>query len=193
VRAKEIFVPKSMTFSLLEPSTCFDTPVARLPLRVALAFPHCALALGIAQGAMDDLSTLSVTKRASMNPTATLSSDPVFRFELGRQTMRLAAAKALMEQRARECWQAGEEHRTLTPQEILTTRLMAHHITEECVKIVDWAYTTAGSSSIYDSSSLQVRFRDIHVATQHASCHTDPYRLLGALALGEQLTPQELF
>jgi hypothetical protein len=117
----------------------------------------------------------------------------VFRFELGRQTMRLDAARALMQQRAEECWTAGEAHRDLTPHEILTTRLMANHITEECVKIVDWAYTTAGSSSVYDGSSLQVRFRDIHVATQHASCHTDPYRLLGALALGEQLSPQELF
>jgi alkylation response protein AidB-like acyl-CoA dehydrogenase len=193
VRAKDVFVPKSRTFSLMAPSTCFDTPVARLPLRVALAFPHCALALGIGQGALDDIASLSLTKRASMNPAATLSSDPVFRFELGRQTMRLDAARALMQQRAEECWTAGEAHRELTPQEILTTRLMANHITEECVKIVDWAYTTAGSSSVYDGSSLQVRFRDIHVATQHASCHTDPYRLLGALALGEQLSPQELF
>jgi alkylation response protein AidB-like acyl-CoA dehydrogenase len=194
VRAKDVFVPKSRTFSLMAPpATCFDTPVARLPLRVALAFPHCALALGIAQGAIDDITALAATKRAAMNPTATLSGEPVFRFELGRHIMRLTAAKALVDLRAQECWKAGEERRELTPNEILTTRLMANHVTDECVKIVDWAYTTAGSSSVYDTSSLQVRFRDIHVATQHASCHTDPYRLLAAVALGEQLTPQELF
>src|SRR5690606_23631686 len=35
VRVRDVFVPKSRTFSLLAPSTCFDTPVARLPLRVA--------------------------------------------------------------------------------------------------------------------------------------------------------------
>ena len=193
VRVKEVFVPKSRTFSLQAPSTCFDTPVARLPLRVALSFPHCALALGIAQGALDDMAALAKTKRPAMNPRSTLSADPVFRDELGRRVMRLAAAKALMDQRARECWDAGTARRDLTPHEILTTRLMANFITEHCVEIVNWAYTTAGSSSVYDSSSLQVRFRDIHVATQHASCHADPYRLLGAAALGEELTPQELF
>jgi alkylation response protein AidB-like acyl-CoA dehydrogenase len=193
VRAKDVFVPKAMTFSLLAPSTCFDTPVARLPLRVALAFPHCALALGIAQGALDDVTALSATKRATMNPAAVLSDDPIFRFELGRQVMRLTAARALMDVKAMECWKAGEERRALTPHEILTTRLMAHHVTGECVTIVDWAYTTAGSASVYDGSSLQMRFRDIHVATQHASCHSDPYRLLAAAALGEPLTPHELF
>lgn len=193
VRVKDVFVPRSRTFSLLAPSTCFDTPVARLPLRVALSFPHCALALGIAQGAIEDVVALAKTKRHAMTPAVAIAEDPVFRFELGRQTMRLAAARALMDEKARECWKAGEERRELTPHEILTARLMANHITEECVRIVDWAYTTAGSSSVYDTSSLQVRFRDIHVATQHASCHTDPYRLLGAVALGEGLTPEELF
>jgi hypothetical protein len=38
-----------------------------------------------------------------------------------------------------------------------------------------------------------MRLRDIHVAKQHASCSTDAYRLLGAVMLGETLTPRELF
>lgn len=193
VRVKDVFVPKEMTFDLMAPATCFDTAVARLPLRVALSFPHCALALGIAQGALDDIAGLAKTKRASMNPSATLSEDPIFRFELGRQAMRLAAARDMMDRKAQECTDVGEAYGELTPQQILTTRLMANHITEECVKIVDWAFTKAGSSSVYDSSSLQMRFRDIHVATQHASCHTDPYSLLGAVVLGEELSPAELF
>lgn len=90
-------------------------------------------------------------------------------------------------------WQVGAEKRDLTPREVLTARLMANHITSECVAIVDWAYTRAGSSAVYDGSSLQVRFRDIHVATQHASCHTDAYRNLAAAMLGVELTPRELF
>lgn len=193
VKVKDVFVPTAMTFNLMAPSTCFDTPVARLPLRVALSFPHCALALGIAQGAIDDLTELAKTKRASMNPAALMGDDIAFRHDLGRRTVQLAAAKAMLDRFADECWAAGEARRELAPQQILTTRLMANYITSECVEIVDWAYTAGGSSSVFDGSSLQTRFRDIHVATQHASCHADAYRLLGAVMLGEELTPQQLF
>lgn len=67
----------------------------------------------------------------------------------------------------------------------------AHH--GERTAIVDWAYTLEGSTPVYDGSSLQTRFRDIHVATQHAACHTDAYCRLGAAMLGVELTPHELF
>jgi alkylation response protein AidB-like acyl-CoA dehydrogenase len=193
VRVKDVFVPKVMTFDLLAPSTCYDTPAARLPLRVALSLPHCALALGMGQGALDDILELAKTKRASMNPKAYMREDPVFRNDLGRTVVRLTGLKAMLDQVTTECWKVGEERRELSPQQILTNRLMASYITEECVQIVSWAFTVAGSASVYDGSSLQMRLRDIHVAKQHASCHTDPYRVLGAVMLGETLTPRELF
>jgi len=193
VAARDVFVPKERTFSLLAPQTCFDTPAARLPLRVALSFSHCALALGIAQGALDDIVALAGKKAPSMNPHARLSEDTVFRHELGRNVLKLEAARSFLDQFTAKAWQAGVDKRELTPQEILTGRLMAGFITEQCTAIVDWAFTRAGSASVYDGSSLQMRLRDMHVATQHASCHTDPCRLLGAVMLGEQLTPRELF
>lgn len=193
VKVTDVFVPAAMTFDLLNAATCFDTPPARLPLRVALSFSHCALALGIGQGALDDLIELAKTKRASMNPKALLGDDPVFRENLGRRMVEIRAARAMLDQITSECWDAGVQRRQLSAQEILTARLSAHHITDACQKIVTWCYTAAGSAPVYDGSALQTRLRDIHVATQHASCHTDPYRLLGAVALGETLSARELF
>jgi hypothetical protein len=70
---------------------------------------------------------------------------------------------------------------------------MPGYITAEATKIVDAAHTYAGSSSVYSASSLQRRFRDIHVATQHIAATTEGYRLLGAAVLGEELSPGELF
>jgi alkylation response protein AidB-like acyl-CoA dehydrogenase len=193
VAAIEIFVPESKTFRLLTAQTCFDTPAARLPLRVALSFSHCALALGIAQGALEDIVTLSKTKTASMNPSQRLCDDVLFRHELGQMAVELEAAKSFLDQFTAKAWQAGADRRQLTAEEILTGRLMAGFITRQGTAIVDWAYTRGGSSSVYDGSSLQMRLRDIHVATQHASCHTDPYRLLGGALLGEELSAKELF
>jgi alkylation response protein AidB-like acyl-CoA dehydrogenase len=191
---RDVFVPDAMTYNLHgDIQCCYDIPAARLPLRVTLSFPHCAVAAGIAQGALDDVIALAKTKRASMNPKLVLGEDPVFRHELGRQVVRAQGAQAILRQIARDCWQAGAERRDLTPKEVLTARLMANFITNECKKVVDWAFTVVGSSSVYDGSSLQRRLRDIHIATQHTACHTDPYRNLGAAMLGVELTPRELF
>jgi alkylation response protein AidB-like acyl-CoA dehydrogenase len=190
---RDVFVPAEMTFNLHDMHCVYDVPAARLPLRVTLSFPHCAVATGLAEGAIDDLVELGKTKRASMNPNVLLSEDPVFRHELGKAVVRLEAVKAMTFKVAEQCWQAGVDRRELSPKEVLVARLMANFITSECTAIVDWAYTIAGSSSVYDTSSLQRRLRDIHVATQHASCHTDPYRNLGAVMMGVELSPRELF
>jgi alkylation response protein AidB-like acyl-CoA dehydrogenase len=193
VEITDKFVPFSRVIDYQNSTTVYDMPAARLPLRVALSFPHCAVALGIAQGALDDALELAKTKRSAMNPQALLGEDPVFRHELGEQSLRLRAAKSFLDLFTAEAWNAGEEHRALTPEEILTGRLMANFITTESIKVVDWAYTRFGSSSLYDGASLQYRLRDIHVASQHASCHTDGYRNLGAVLQGIKLTPAQLF
>ncbi|HEY0958883.1 MAG TPA: acyl-CoA dehydrogenase family protein [Novosphingobium sp.] len=193
IQMDDVFVSEAMTYNLHHMHCVYDIPAAHLPLRVTLSFPHCAVALGIAQGAIDDLVELGKTKRSSMNPKQLLSEDPVYRHEFGQMILRYEAANALLDQFTDRAWQAGVEGRELTPREILTCRLMANHITNECIAIVDWAYTRVGSSSLYDGSSLQTRFRDIHVASQHASCHTDAYRHLGAAMNGVELTPRELF
>jgi hypothetical protein len=105
----------------------------------------------------------------------------------------MTAVKAMLEQVTADMMKLAAQRIPLPPTETLIGRMMAGYITAECIKIVDWAYTIAGSSSVYNSSSLQRRMRDIHVATQHTACHTDPYRLLAATLLGEQLSPMELF
>lgn len=193
VEIKDAFVPSSRAYNLHDIQTCYDTPACRLPLRVALSFPHCALALGIAQGALDDGTVLAMTKTSSMNPRAKLCEDVMFQHELGRMTMRFDAAMAVLDKFSENCWQAGVDQRQLEPKEVLEARLMANYITDECVKIVDWAYTVMGSTSVYETCQLGRRLRDIHICTQHASCFADPYRNLGRVMLGETLTAHELF
>lgn len=193
VEIDDIFVPEAMSWKLHHMHCVYEIPAKYLPLRVVLSFPHCAVALGIARGAIDDMIELGKTKRASMDPGKLMGEDPVFRHEFGQQMLRYEAASAMLWQWVDRIWQAGIDKREPSAEEVLTARLMANHITSECVHIVDWAYARAGSTPVYDGSSLQTRFRDIHVATQHASCHTDAYRHLGAAMLGVELTPRELF
>ena len=45
-------------------------------------------------------------------------------------------------------------------------------------------YHAGGGTSIYDSSTLQRRFRDVHVATQHMMVAPATWELAGRLLLG---------
>lgn len=192
-RARDVFVPEDRCVNIFTVENRFDTLPARLPIRVLLSTSHCALAIGIALGALDDIIELSKTKRHAMDPKSVLADDPVFRHNLGEQTLRVTACKAMLDQVTADALKYGAENEKLPPKEALIGRTMSAYITAECVKLVDWAYTAGGSASVYNNSSLQRRLRDIHVATQHASCHTEPYRSLAAIMLGEELSPMELF
>ena len=193
VSVENLFVPEVRTYGFDAMHNCYDTPVSHLPLRVALSFPHCALALGIAAGALDDVKELARTKRASMNPTLLLAEDLMFLHALGEQTLEYTANKAFLDRTTEQCWQAGIDRRELSDREILSVRLMANYITNACLEIVNWAYRAVGSTSVYENCYLTHRLRDMHICTQHASTFADPYRLLGKAEMGEKLTPAELF
>jgi alkylation response protein AidB-like acyl-CoA dehydrogenase len=190
---RDVFVPAARTINVFTAQSFFDRPIARIPLRVALSMGHTAVAVGIAQGALDDVVELAQTKRASMNPAQRLCDEPLFRHGLGENRLRLASSQALLDDVTAKAWAAAADGRKLSEAEILTGRAMSAFATAECVKIVDWAYTAGGSASVYDTSSLQRRFRDIHVCTQHAATFPQTYATLAAVMLGETVSPMELF
>ena len=194
IKFDEVFVPADHANNIFTAKNFFDLSIGSLPLRVILSMGHVSVALGIAQGAMDDIVELSRTKSASMNPNQKLRDDPIFRHALGENHLRLKSLKAMLDQVTQNAQAAADEGRPLDDEETLSGRTMSAFVTFECCKIVDWAYTAGGSSSVYEDSSLQRRFRDIHVATQHAACHhAEPYQILGKALMGDKLTPAELF
>src|SRR5262249_40432688 len=48
-------------------------------------------------------------------------------------------------------------------------------VASTCVRVVDACFALAGGDAVYDSSPVQRRLRDIHVATQHAAVHQRQY------------------
>jgi alkylation response protein AidB-like acyl-CoA dehydrogenase len=190
--ARDVFVPLRCTTSVFTATPSVDIPMARVPLRVAFAPAHGALAVGIAQGALDDIAAIAATKRAAMNPSRRLAADTVFQHTLGEQEMRLEAAQALLAHHSELIWTAATTGGELTAVEILAARSMVACVTNLCVGVVDSAYGLAGSTSLYDTSSLQRRLRDIHVATQHVAATGETHRALGALLAGEPVPPQAL-
>jgi hypothetical protein len=59
-------------------------------------------------------------------------------------------------------------------------RLAMTHAVQSAAHAVDLVWAAAGSSPVYTSSPLERRFRDIHVATQHAAVGLFSYQTIGA-------------
>src|SRR3954452_3432919 len=77
---------------------------------------------------------------------------------------------------------------TLNDEALLTQA--AIWVATACVGVADACFTLAGGSAIYDSSPLQRRMRDLHVAAQHAAVQQRHYvsadkQLLGGSAVAK--------
>ncbi|MDP9189614.1 MAG: hypothetical protein M3O25_10230, partial [Actinomycetota bacterium] len=71
-------------------------------------------------------------------------------------------------------------------------RLAASHATRASRDAVDSMYELGGGTSIYETSTLQRRFRDIHVATQHMLVGPATWELAGRILLGQETDTSQL-
>jgi alkylation response protein AidB-like acyl-CoA dehydrogenase len=187
----ERFVPEHHTADFFGPAEV-DTPLFRLPIRLALGPTHVAVVLGIARGAIDDLRGVAKTKRPAFNPTMRLAADPVFQSRLGQLDTRLAAVRALAERETRTIWESAVAGEPVEPLAATRLRAMVAHAHTECVAIVNEVFGLAGSNALYSRSPLQRRLRDVRVAAQHAAASGEIYQIVGALLVGEDVPPAAL-
>jgi alkylation response protein AidB-like acyl-CoA dehydrogenase len=188
----EQFVPERHATDLFAARRILDGALYQIPPRVLLGPTHIAVAAGIAQAAIDDVATLAKTKRPAFNPMLRLATDPVFQHKLGQLHTRLAAVRALILDCASRAWQRAQSDQPLSPEEILTAKTAVTYGHAETVAIANEALAMAGSTAVYNSSSLQRRWRDARVAAQHVVGSDDNYRFLGGFLAGEELPPNAL-
>jgi alkylation response protein AidB-like acyl-CoA dehydrogenase len=177
-------VPAANFFDLLRATPCLPGPLYRAvpPL---LPLLHGAAALGMAEGALDDLLAVADSGRRQLQAAVPLRESETFHYELGRVVADLAAARALLQAQGASHWRhalAG----TLNDGALLAEGTQAGiWITTTCLRVVDACFALAGGSAVYDSSSLQRRLRDLHVAAQHAAVQQRHYAAAGK-SLSEQ-------
>lgn len=147
---------------------------------------HGANSVGIAEGAVDDLVAHANTGRRQFQAAAPLRQSEVFQFELGRIAAELRAARAYHDMQVASHWHhalAG----TLKDEALHAQGTQAGiWIATACVRVADACFTLAGGSAVYESSTLQRRMRDLHVAAQHAVVHQRHYVNAGKALLKQQ-------
>jgi alkylation response protein AidB-like acyl-CoA dehydrogenase len=150
-----------------------------------LGFFLGAVAVGIADGAVEEVCALATAgKRPAFSPHR-LAGSPVFQDRLGEARMDLLAARALLTEQAGLAWADAAAGREPAAPDRAARRATGSRVTALAKDAVDTAYGLAGGSAVYERSPLQRRLRDIHTATQHAVTGRDFYRALGAALVGE--------
>lgn len=157
-----------------------DAPLYRFPFLGALSLGVCAVALGLARRAQDELVALAGGKVPSGSGKP-LAERQVVQADVARAEAAWRSARALVREVVHEAWaggaEVGDEHRR-------AIRLAATNAAWRAAEAVDLCYDAGGGSSIRESSPLQRVFRDVHVATQHGMVAARTYEVLGRMAMG---------
>jgi indole-3-acetate monooxygenase len=166
---------------------CLDEPVVRIPLPALFALGIATVAVGTAQGALDDIVDLAAGKVPLLAP-ATLATNPLFQFELASADTELRAARALLYDTAEAAWTTAAAGTGFTLEDRARMRAAAAWITGRAADVVDAAHRAGGGTSIYTDSPLQRRHRDIHAVTQHFLVKRDTLTTAGAILAGQDLS-----
>jgi alkylation response protein AidB-like acyl-CoA dehydrogenase len=183
-RLHDAFVADAQTFSIFEgeppvPGRIFRIPpLAQLPLLIA------AVAVGIARGALEDLATLVGSGKKRLYAQSRLAESAVFQDKFGELDAMLRAARASLHTEATSAWARAQDG--LCPLDRARLRATSTYVASMATSVVDLAYTAGGGTSVYETSPLQRRLRDIHALTQHIGVSRDAFGYVGTLLAGEE-------
>jgi indole-3-acetate monooxygenase len=183
IEVVDVFVPAHRTFPLPLPDPVSDGALFRFPLVGLFSIGIAACALGIAQAAIDDVLDLAGTK-TPFGLTATLATRPTTQLAVCEGLALVRSARALLHEETTVLWHQVRSDTLPTAEQRASLRLAATHATAASARAVDLMYTAAGSSSIFASSPLQRRLRDIHAITQHFFVAPPSYETIGKVVLG---------
>ncbi len=116
---------------------------------------HSAFALGLAEGAVQDLADLTDTGRRPVYGRIALKDSPTVQYELGCAEVLLRAARALMHEQCDIDWQDTLAGRIQDLDRTTRRHQSATWITEVCGQAIATCYRLGGAGSVYETSPLQ--------------------------------------
>lgn len=183
IAVQEIKVPKERSVSLIADRPQVDGALFVFPVFGLLSMGVCAVALGNAEAALEDVKEL-VTKKKSAGASKSHAERTTVQAAVALMTADLGAANAYLGEAIDECWAAAQSEGTLSIELRAKLRNACTHATEISADVAKQAYEIAGGTAVYASHPLQRRFRDAHVATQHIATAWPTRELVGRIILG---------
>jgi alkylation response protein AidB-like acyl-CoA dehydrogenase len=185
----EVFVPAAYTCAfgpgMTPQSTYYQSLLYRYPLYVSFALPIGAVALGIAQGAVDVCMELAQAKRPA-GTTVLLQERAMFQVRLAEAVALVRSARAWLHATVQQAWEALQASGEVSFAARADILLAAANATRSAATAVDIVYTAAGATANYRHSPLQRALRDVHAATQHMGTAPQQFESAGRMLLGLQ-------
>jgi alkylation response protein AidB-like acyl-CoA dehydrogenase len=184
VELRDMFVPAENFVDFVDGIPCLTGPLYQAALQL-LPLMHGAVAIGMAEGALDDVVMLAQTGRRQQRAATAMRDSELFQAELGRIEADLRAAQALLEIQTASHWRHALAGTLKDPALFVEASQAGVWISATCVRVADACFTLAGAAAVYETSPLQRRMRDLHVAAQHAIVHPRVNREAGMRLLGD--------
>ena len=188
VAFQDVTTTEKNLFDFATARPCVPGPLYSAPMQL-LTLLHGTLALGMAEGALEDVVAMARSGRRQQRAATAMRDSEIVQYELGRAQAKFGAAQMVHDSLAAHFWQQALAGALNTEARFTEATQFAIWITETCVDVVQACFTLGGGAAVYDSSPLQRRLRDIEVAAQHAGVHQQHYALAGKHLLNQAAGP----
>ncbi len=183
IEVLDVFVPTHRTFPVPLPDPVSDGALFRFPVVGLFSAGIAACALGAAQAAIDDVLDLAGTK-TPFGLATSLATRTTAQIAVCEAMAMVRAARALLHDETTGLWHQVRSGTPVTAEQRAALRLATTHATTASADAVGLMYTAAGGTSVFASSPLQRRLRDVHAITQHFFVAPPTYETIGKVVLG---------
>jgi alkylation response protein AidB-like acyl-CoA dehydrogenase len=185
VVATEVFVPERFAFAGMMAAPQVADPLYAVPYGAQVMVPHGALAIGIAQGAIEAFIALAGDK-TPLNATGALAGRPTAQDALGRALGAVRSARAYLYAAVAAAWTPVDAP---DPATWLDLSLACTQATSLSLEAVDALHAAAGGTVAQGAHPIARAFRDLHVAASHYTVSTERFAGAGRVALGLAPSP----
>ncbi|OIJ65004.1 acyl-CoA dehydrogenase family protein [Streptomyces mangrovisoli] len=177
----EVFVADDHSFDIATAAPCVEG-ISRYPL---IEFGHhlATIAIGVAQGALNDLSDSAAERRRALSRT-TVAANPTVQHRIGKAETGLRAARELVRRQA--ALQRADGQDGDFAQLMAVASANNAWVVDTCIGVVDTCFRAYGARGIYNSSAMQRRLRDIYTIAQHATLNDGAWTRHGAALFGQE-------
>jgi indole-3-acetate monooxygenase len=162
---QDLLIPEDWTGTFADLPKIARHPLDQRPLLARFGSEFAAVAVGIAQGALDDIVDIARNKVPAMSRSK-LAADPVAQYMVGSLATDLHMARTLLHEVAR----ADQESVPLGPPDNTATLIRRARLARAAsvaASAVEACYTVSGTTGLFESCPLQRRLRDVRAVTQH--------------------------
>jgi alkylation response protein AidB-like acyl-CoA dehydrogenase len=161
----DLFIPEDWTGDFAELPKVARHPLDQRPLLARFGSEFAAVAVGVAQGALDDIVDIARNKVPAMSRSK-LAADPVAQHMVGSLAVDLHMARTLLHDVAltdQATAAMGPPGNAAT----LIRRARLARAAAVAASVVDGCYNVSGTTGLFESCPLQRRLRDARAVTQH--------------------------